>query len=428
MHELTKLISDDMCPALGVTEPGAIAFAVSTAKQYINGEIDHVELALNSGMYKNAFTCGIPNSPYLGNYYAAALGVVCADPSKGLECLSGLTEEHNQIANEMVQADKIEVSMVKVTSRIFIQAIVHSGDNWCAVTIQDSHTHITSIIVNGDAVMGDSTELPLPLSENDGKESIATIHRYTLAEILEYIETVPVEEISFINKAFDVNMTLARAAHESKRTSFASPMLEMNGGKLFSEDEQLSALATAAAAIEARVLGEDLPAMAITGSGSHGILCTLPLYAVAQIRQLPEEKLLRATALSYLVCMYIKEYSGKLSAFCGCGIAGGTGAACSLTWLNGGDLKALEGCINNMASSITGMICDGGNHGCVLKAVSAIDAMFRCSQFALAGVSISGEHAINGLTPEDTMHNMGLIASPGMTATEATIVEIMKNK
>lgn len=427
MHELTQLIADDMCPALGVTEPGAIAFAVSTAKQHVDGEITKIELALNSGMYKNAFTCGIPNSPYLGNFYAAALGAVCADPSKGLECLSGLTDAHNQAADEMVKAGMVEVSMVKVTSRIFIQAIVRAGDNWCAVTIQDGHTNIISIIVNGEAVLGDATELPQPLDESDGHED-AIIHGYTLAQIVEYIETVPVEEIEFINDAFKVNMDLARAAHASERTAFAAPMLAMNGGQLFSEDEQLSALAVAASAIEARVLGEDLPAMAITGSGSHGILCTLPLYAVAQIRELPEEKLLRATALSYLICMYIKEYSGKLSAFCGCGIAGGTGAACALVWLDGGDLKAIEGCINNMASSITGMICDGGNHGCVLKAVSAIDSMFRNSRFALAGVSISGEHAINGLTPEATMRNMGLIASPGMSATEGTIVDIMSNK
>ena len=159
----------------------------------------------------------------------------------------------------------------------------------------------------------------------------------------------------------------------------------------------------AAGAVEARVLGLDQPAMSITGSGAHGILATLPLYAAQQVWGLSEECLWRATALSYLVCMYIKEYSGRLSAFCGCAIAAGTGAACGLVLMQGGDPDALARTIRNMASSITGMICDGGNQGCVMKGINAPD-------------------------PETTMRYMGRIASPGMVGTEKTIVEIFEEK
>lgn len=168
--------------------------------------------------------------------------------------------------------------------------------------------------------------------------------------------------------------------------------------------------------------------MSITGSGAHGIIATMPLYAVYKINNYTDEQLLRATALSYLVCMYIKEYSGKLYAFCGCAIAAGTGMACALAWLKGAGAETMEKVINNMASSITGMICDGGNQGCTMKGIVAVDAAFDSVELAMDDVYIYNAHGINGATPEETMHNMGLIASPGMTGTEKTIVDILDGK
>lgn len=126
--------------------------------------------------------------------------------------------------------------------------------------------------------------------------------------------------------------------------------------------------------------------------------------------------------------MYIKEYSGKLSAFCGCGIAAGTGMACALAFMRNADEEAITMVIQNMASGLTGMICDGGNHGCTMKGIVAVDAAFRAADMAMDGVCIEDIHGINGRTPEDTMRNMGLIASPGMVQTEKTIVEIMEQK
>ena len=202
----------------------------------------------------------------------------------------------------------------------------------------------------------------------------------------------------------------------------------MNGDQVISDDELKTAQLLCNAAIEARVIGLDKPAMSITGSGAHGIIATMPLYAVYKIRGLSEEELLRATALSYLVCMYIKEYSGRLSAFCGCAIAAGTGMACALTLLRGGSVEQMAHVINNMASSITGMICDGGNQGCTMKGIVAVDAAFRSVDLAMNGTYIFNVHGINGKTPELTMKHMGLIASPGMVGTEKTIVEIFEGK
>lgn len=423
MHVLTKLIHEDMKPALGVTEPGAIAYAVATAKQYTDGELVEVSVSLNSGMYKNAFTCGIPHSDEVGNVFAAALGYVAGAAEKGLESLEYVTEEDNVLAKELVEQGKVKVILDHVGSEITIDARVKTAQDECVVRIAGGHTDIYYIEKNGEVILNQ------PRKEVALSDDVA-IHKYSLKEILEYISSIDIKEIEFIRQAFIMNMELLEAGLASDKTTFGPMLKKNNGGKLFSEDEVKTAQLLCNGAIEARVLGLDKPAMSITGSGAHGIIATLPLFAHQQIHssEITEEKLLRATALSYLITMYIKEYSGKLSAFCGCGIAAGTGMACGLCYLKGGRDTDIERAICNMASGITGMICDGGNHGCTMKGIVAVDAAFRAVDMAMEGVSIGVMHGINGKTPEDTMRNMGRIASPGMTETEKTIVEIMQQK
>ena len=423
MHALTELIKSDMKPALGVTEPGAIAFAVSTAKAHIKGTVKRVGLRLDSGMYKNAFTCGIPGTSEVGNYYAAALGAVAADPKKGLECLEGIGKAEEEAAGEMIKAGMISVSMSSITSRIFIEATVTGETSEAVVTIQDAHTNITKITENGTVVFEKEAK-----AAQESKEATPLIHQYTLAQMVEYVNTVSAQELDFIKEAYKVNYELLQEGLKSPKTTYGPYLLKKNGGVLVSEDERKTASLFCNGAIEARVIGLSKPAMSITGSGAHGIIATMPLYAVYKINNYTDEQLLRATALSYLVCMYIKEYSGKLSAFCGCAIAAGTGMACALAWLKGAGAETMEKVINNMASSITGMICDGGNQGCTMKGIVAVDAAFDSVELAIDDVYIYNAHGINGATPEETMHNMGLIASPGMTGTEKTIVDILDGK
>lgn len=422
MHQLTQLLKDDMVPALGVTEPGAIAFAVSTAREHLAGPVRRVNLRLNSGMFKNAFTCGIPGSEQVGNYHAAALGAVAADPEKGLECLDGITPEDEENARAMVKSGCITVEMAEITSRIFIEAAVFSEDGQAVVTIRDAHTNIVRITENGVVVFENEQTL-------DAQHSSAhLIHTYTLAQLVEYVSSVPVQEIEFIEEAYKLNWELFQEGLHSPRTTYAPFLLAKNGGVVFSDDEQKTASLLCNAAIEARVIGLSRPAMSITGSGAHGIIATMPLYAAYKVNGYSKEALLRATALSYLVCTYIKEYSGKLSAFCGCAIAAGTGMACGLVYLRGGSLEMMGRTINNMASSITGMICDGGNQGCAMKGVVAVDAAYQSVEMAMHNVYIHSVHGINGLTPEQTMRNMGAIASPGMVGTEKTMIDLLEEK
>ena len=423
MHILTKLIQEDMKPALGVTEPGAIAFAVASAREYVDGEIQKVLVSLNSGMYKNAFTCGIPNSNEVGNVFAAALGAIAGNAKKGLESLEDVTDEDNQRASELVAQGKVKVELSHIGSEISIDARVETSSDECLVRIAGTHTDIYYIEKNGMVLFEKE-------KKGQTEETEAIVHQYTLAQILSYIEEVDAREIVFIRDAFMMNMELLEEGLQSSKTSFGPMLKKQNDGKLISDNELRTAQLLCNGAIEARVLGLSKPAMSITGSGAHGIIATLPLFAYQQIHkgEISEDRLLRATALSYLITMYIKEYSGRLSAFCGCGIAAGTGMACGLCYLKGGQIEDITRTICNMASGLTGMICDGGNQGCTMKGIVAVDAAFRAVEMALSGVAIDSVHGINGKTPEDTMRHMGQIASPGMVATEKTIVEIMQNK
>lgn len=426
MEELTRLIREDMKPALGVTEPGAIAFAAARAKAETEGEVLRVEVALNSGMYKNAYTCGIPGSDAYGNLQAAALGVVAADPAKGLESLDGITDADNEAAAKMVRDGRVHVALDHMGSEITIDATVCTETDTCSVHIRGTHTHIQWIEKNGEIVFGEKTEQ----QEESEEAETPVIHRYTLRQILEYVKQVPAKEISFIREAFSMNIELLEEGIHSKKTTIGPMLLRANDGKIISEDARKTAQLMCNGAIEARVLGLSSPAMSITGSGAHGIIATMPLFAYYKVNYevIDDDILLRATALSYLITMYIKEYSGRLSAFCGCGIAAGTGMACGLGYLRGASEAQQTMIIQNMASGLTGMICDGGNQGCAMKGMVAVDAAFRSVDMAMQNVCIDAIHGINGRTPEDTMRNMGRIASPGMVKTEEVIVDIMKNK
>lgn len=420
MHPLIELIKKDMVPALGVTEPGCIAFAVAKAKSYLTSKPERVVLSLNSGLYKNAYTCGIPNSSHYGIKYAAAFGLIMADSQKGLQALEGITPDDDRKAEQLIQKDRIIVKLSGISSALYCQATVYSKHEECTVTIEQSHTNITSIRLNGQSIFHNVIQ--------NRQDTTPLIHQYSVKDIWEAVRSFSEEELSFIQKAFDMNMSLFKEGLQSQKTVILHQLYRMNENTIFSKDVQKSASLLCNGAIEARVLGLEAPAMSITGSGAHGIIATLPLYAYSVLNHCTNKQLYQATALSYLICMYIKEYSGKLSAFCGCGIAAGTGMACGLVYLQQGNKEQIDHVIRNMASSITGMICDGGNHGCVMKGMAAVDIAFESAQLAMADVSIESVHGINGMSIEDTLKNMGEIADPGMRETEKVIVDILKKK
>lgn len=427
MKKLTEIIKMDMVQSLGVTEPGAIAFATARARSYTKGEVKGINIYLNSGIYKNAFTCGIPNSTQVGNIFSAALGAVAGKWEKGLLSLEGINEEDNKKAQKLIDEHKVFAHLDRIDSEIYIRVIVETDKDTCEVIVKNHHTDIYEIKLNNNIIFK-IEDNKIKDKENISEEEISEITNYTLEDFYNYCSTVDIDEISFLKDAYTVNMELFKEGLYSNRTKIVKQLIRSNNDEVKSKDEVKTSQVLTGGAIEARVIGLNKPAMSITGSGAHGIICTMPLYSSYSVNELTEEQLLRATALSYLITMYIKEYSGRLSAFCGCAIAAGTGMACALVFMKNGTLEQMKYTINNMASSITGMICDGGNVGCVMKGIVAVDAAYRSIELAMNNIYIEDIHGINGKTPEETMRYMGMIASPGMKETEKTILDIFTQK
>ncbi len=363
MKKLTEIIKMDMVPSLGVTEPGAIAFATARARSYTKGEIKGINIYLNSGIYKNAFTCGIPNSTQVGNIFSAALGAVAGKWEKGLLSLEDINEDDNKKAQKLIDEHKVFAHLDRIDSEIYIRVIVETNKDTCEVIVKNHHTDIYEIKLNNNIIFK-IEDNKVNDKENISGEEISEITNYTLEDFYNYCSTVDIDEISFLKDAYTVNMELFKEGLYSNRTKIVKQLIRSNNDEVKSKDEVKTSQVLTGGAIEARVIGLNKPAMSITGSGAHGIICTMPLYSSYSINELTEEQLLRATALSYLITMYIKEYSGRLSAFCGCAIAAGTGMACALVFMKNGTLEQMKYTINNMASSITGMICDEGNCSC----------------------------------------------------------------
>ncbi|MCB6611506.1 L-serine ammonia-lyase, iron-sulfur-dependent, subunit alpha [[Clostridium] symbiosum] len=430
---LLELIQKDMKPALGVTEPAAIALACAAARALTEEPVERLLVKENSGIYKNAFTCGIPGTDKIGNLYAAALGCVAGDKEKGLLVLEGISDGGVEEARRFIDEGRVKVEVSSISSELYIYACVKTEHDCCEVEIRDSHTNICRLVKNGRVIL-DKTERAWeagPSGPATGSDSVTgrnPITRYTMRDFFLFAKEVPLEELYFIREAYRVNTELAGEALRSRACTLTKSLLAFNGDKEVSDNLRATARYFAGAASEARVLGLNKPAMSITGSGNHGIICTMPLYAMYRVEKQPEELLLRATALSYLVTMYMKEYSGKLSAFCGCGIAAGTGMACAMTFMRGGGYEAIVATLNNMAASIVGMICTGGNHACCMKVLAAVDTAVTSMELALSGSSVSPEHGVADVSPEKTMQNIGLIASPGMIRTEQVILDIMQKK
>ena len=298
---------------------------------------------------------------------------------------------------------------------IFIEARVKGGGHRGVARLENTHTGLTYLEKDGVVLKNDP---PSPQQQDPCQE----ICGYTLQELCQYVRQAPMEEFRFLEDALAMNQALLQAGEQENKL----PLTRVLAGNRESILDEMTYLACGA--IEARVRGASAPAMSLTGSGSHGILATMPLLGAAQKSGKSREELLRALALSCLVTIYIKEYSGRLSALCGCALAGGTGTACGLVLLFGGSDEQIALAVQNMAASLTGMICHGGNQGCALKARAGVQCAWDMSRLALQSLAVDSRHSILGSTPEKTMQNMGRIACPGMTHTEETILEILFEK
>ena len=420
--KINLFLKEEMGPSLGVSEPAAIALATAKAYEAIGGELKSIKLIIDPGVYKNGFSCAIPGTKEMGNELAAILGVLAGDTNLELKVLSNIKKDDIEKAKELRNKNIAIVDIKEGAQDIFIDANVETDKGLGHVVIEKKHTNIVLIEANGKRLYESE------FNNNEKVEKEFDLRGLKLDDFIEYVETVSFSDVKFTLKAVEMNNELAKIGMCGSAMGLGKALNELIQEKRLSDDIVSYAQILTGYAVDARMGGMAKPAMMISGSGDHGIIATMPLFAIAERENIGEEQLARAIALSYLITIYIKGYSGRLSAFCGCAVAAGTGVSAAIVYLLGGNKTQIGYTINNMASNITGMICDGGNFGCSLKAMTAASAATQSALFALKDVHIPNYSGIVGNTFEETMQNMGKIASPGMLDTDKVILDIMLNR
>lgn len=430
--EIIGLIRKEVKPALGCTEPIAVALAVAKAMEileekcpscgqewrYSDGYSIRVEVSGN--ILKNGMGVGIPGTGMVGLHIASALGAVCGKSSYGLEVLSDLNETSISRAKKMVEEGLVTVALAETDHKLYVKAIVTDACGHCSSTvIEDDHDNIVETCF-GDTILSSSYKTA------DSVEQKSTLdYKLTVKEIFEFAKSVDYEEIRFILESRTLNMALAEEGLRGKYgLRVGQAIISSENREVFGGDFLSYAMALTAAASDARMAGCTLAAMSNSGSGNQGITVTMPVIAYSIKYNTSDEELARALVLSHLIAIHIKGYLGKLSALCGCVIAS-TGSACGLVYLRGGDYDQVCSAIKNMIGNITGMVCDGAKVGCAMKVASGVSSALQSAVLAREGMCISEHDGIIEKDIEKTIQNLGKIGSVGMQHTDTMILDIM---
>lgn len=432
--EIISLIQKEVKPALGCTEPIAVALAVAKAMEIIEekcpdtdpawrfGTDYRIDVKVSGNILKNGMGVGIPGTGMVGLYIASALGAVCGKSSYGLEVLNDLDEASITKAKGMVEDKTVDIGLADTDKKLYVHATVSVSDGHCAsAVIADDHDRIVETSFDGCVL---STASDVASSEEPAQKSTLDYH-LTVKEIDEFTRTVAYEDIKFILESRTLNLALA---HEGLKGNYGLKVgyaisLDCNK-EVFGGDFLSYAMALTAAASDARMAGCTLAAMSNSGSGNQGITVTMPVIAYSITYGTSDEQLARALVMSHLIAIHIKGYLGKLSALCGCVIAS-TGAACGLVYMRGGDYDQICSAIKNMIGNITGMVCDGAKVGCAMKVASGVSSALQSAVLAREGLCISEYDGIIEKDIEKTIQNLGRIGSVGMQNTDKMILDIM---
>lgn len=424
-QQIIALVKREVIPAVGCTEPIAVALAVASSQSLLNGYPARIQVALSPNMLKNAMGVGIPGTGMTGLPIAIALGAICGDSKANLEVLAQVTPDDVAKGKSLVDNNAISISLAPEGCDIlYIEATVTDDSGHTATTvISGSHTNIVRQELDGKV-------LTLNDGGNGGAEvkSSASAPKLTMAQVWEFAMESPLDELKFILESRRINKLAAersftgRYGHEVGRTLHCERQRAMMGDSIFSR-----VLSYTSAACDARMAGAPIPVMSNSGSGNQGIAATLPVAIYAEEQFASEEQTVRALMLSHLTVIYIKQSLGRLSALCGCVVAA-TGSACGICYLMGGDFEKVVATAKNMIANLTGMICDGAKPSCAMKLASGVSTAMMSAMMAMEGQSVC---QLEGIVDDDIdrcVSNLTRIGREGMRETDRLILEIMTSK
>jgi L-cysteine desulfidase len=432
-YTVKDILTLQVAPALGCTEPVAIALGAAAAASLLDrNKIDAIEVSVDPNIYKNGLAVSIPGTGGLsGLDMAAAIGACAGDPALKLEVLESVDENAVPIAIKMIKEGRVKVTLLADHRGLLIKTRVAAGSDYAESLIRDMHDNIVSLVFNGKPV----TASPLLSEPIDGRTEspVSTMEIWlktrSLEQLVQLLDQLDSDDLAFLQSGVDTNMVLADYGLKfGPGLGIGLALERLARQKLVTRDMILDARILASAAADARMAGVKLPAMSSAGSGNHGLTAILPIWAVQKWVDCTEMATLKAIGLSHLITAYVKAHTGRLTAVCGCSVAAGAGAAAGVAYLLGGDQHHIAGAIKNLTMDLAGVICDGAKGGCALKLATAAGTAVQSALFALQGVNVRSTDGIAGLSPEQTMRNVGTLSTEGMIETDRTILKIMLEK
>lgn len=421
-ERIISLVNKEVVPAIGCTEPMAVALCTAKAATTLGRRPERIEVFLSPNMLKNAMGVGIPGTGMIGLPIAVSLGALIGKPEYELEVLKDLTPATLEQGKRYINDADIDIKLKQGNvDKLYIEVVCRAGSDMATAIISGSHTHFVFVERNNEVVMDNR-------GGHGGSDKEEDDIQLNFRLVYDFATTAPLDEISFILKTKEYNM---KAAEESIKGNYGhclgKTMDRPLSHGIFGDNIFSHILSRTASACDARMGGAMIPVMSNSGSGNQGICATNPVVVYAMENENTEEELIRALMLSHLTAIYIKQSLGKLSALCGCVVAS-TGSSCGITYLMGGDYTRICNSVKNMVANLTGMICDGAKPSCALKISSGVSTALLSALLSMEGKCVTSAEGIVDDDVDKCIHNLTSIGADAMRATDDMVLDIMTHK
>ena len=418
---IIDLIHQEVVPAIGCTEPIAVALCVAKATETLGTKPEKINVLLSANILKTAMGVGIPGTGMIGLPIAIALGALIGKSEYQLEVLKDSTPDVVEEGKRFIEEKRIHISLKEnIEEKLYIEVCCEAGDDKAIAVIAGGHTTFIYIERNGEVLFQKQHTASCEKEEE--------CLELTLRKVYDFALNTPLDEISFILETARLNKAAAERSFEGNYGHGLGKMLrgtyehKVMGDSVFSH-----ILSYTSGACDARMAGAMIPVMSNSGSGNQGISATLPVLVFAEENDKSEEELIRALMLSHLTVIYIKQSLGRLSALCGCVVAA-TGSSCGITWLMGGTYDQVAYAVQNMIANLTGMICDGAKPSCALKVTTGVSTAVLSAIMAMENRCVTSVEGIIDEDVDQSIRNLTKIGSKGMNETDKLVLEIMTGK
>lgn len=406
---------------MGCTEPAAVALACAYAAAKNPGSILKLDVKVSTNILKNGMGVGIPGTGMIGLDIAAILGALVAEPKKNLEVLSNLNPAILASAKAMLSQRIVYIDVAETDDKIYVEATLTTQSRTSTAIMRWRHDWLYKLVVDGKVLVHEELVL-------NSTKSMLSCDGLKIEDYYTFCASVDIAELNKINLGNEINRAIAKyGLEQASGIAVGKTIMEQIEAGILGNDLHHYAMALTAAATDARMSGCALSVVSNSGSGNQGLSITLPIIAVAERRNIPDERLIRSLALGHLVSVHIKNKIGVLSCLCGC-LSAAAGAACGIVYLMGGTYIQVEYAVKNMIGNTAGMVCDGAKEGCSLKVATNTSAAVQAALLALANLCVSANDGIVCGDIEETIDNLAELVLSGMQNADSTILKIMLNK